>query len=74
MTLNCRRGFGDDLDIRIIHAAAGEIIRTLTIDPTAAATAPADPPAAPHAPDNHDNPAPTRVRESSMSRDITWSG
>ena len=45
-----------DLDVRVIHATTGEILRHLTLDPTAATTAPADHPA--HHPKNHNDPNP----------------
>ena len=65
----------DDLDVRVIHATTGEIIRALTINPNAATTAP-DAPSAAHADptdpekNNHPNPE-RRFGPSGMSRDIT---
>ena len=53
----------------------GEIIRTLTLDPTkryhGTGRPPGGPPRTPHNPPNHHM---TRVHKFPMSRDITWSG
>ena len=61
-----------DHDIRIIHAATGEILRHLTLDPTRDY----QPTGKPHGrpPKTPKRPTPMRVRPFPMSRDITWSG
>ena len=43
----------DDLDVRIIHATTGEIIRTLTIDPNRRYHGTGKPPGGPEDPPDH---------------------
>ena len=64
----------NDLDVRLIHATTGEIIRTLTIDPTRCYHGTGAPSAAPDDATAHENdngPNLTQVRPYPMSRDIT---
>ena len=62
-----------DLDIRIIHAATGEILRQLTLDPTRHYQPTGKPPGHPPRKPRHPNPNAGSGRPP-MSRDITASG
>jgi hypothetical protein len=68
----------DDLDVRVIHATTGEIIRTLTINHTRryhGTGAPIGGPRRPYGPRKTTTAEPRpQVRLSGMSRDITESG
>ena len=62
----------DDLDVRIIHATTGEIIRTLTINPNRRYHGTGKPTGGPQRTTKNQRPEPlTGVRALPMSRDIT---
>ena len=62
----------DDLDVRVIHATTGEIIRTLTINPNRRYHGTGKPTGGPKRPPKTKEPEPlTGVRTLPMSRDIT---
>jgi hypothetical protein len=62
----------DDLDVRVIHAATGELIRTLTINPERRYHGTGNPSEDPNTPANNTSRTPNAGPPVSDPRDITW--